>query len=54
MIDRLRVPLQFDAQRLQDDLDKNAHDDCVAHFNTAYYAGDWSPLPLRSVGGGAR
>ena len=26
-------------------------DKFVPHFNTAYYQGDWSALPLRSVGG---
>jgi len=26
-------------------------DEYVPHFNTAYYQGDWSAVPLRSIGG---
>lgn len=37
--------------RLQADLDAIVPSDFVPHFNTRYYQGDWSAVPLRSVGG---
>jgi hypothetical protein len=50
----LRLSVTFDAVRLQSDLDGILADDFVPHFNTAYYTGDWSVVPLRSIGGNAR
>ncbi len=46
--------MTFDASRLQADLDRIVSDDFVPHFNTAYYTGDWSVVPLRSIGGQTR
>lgn len=49
--DRLRLPLAFDAARLQEELARLPAETWVPHFNTRYYEGDWSGVPLRSVGG---
>lgn len=49
--DRLRLPFHFDAARLQEDLARLAPDAWVPHFNKSYYEGDWSGVPLRSIGG---
>jgi hypothetical protein len=38
---------------LQADLARIMTDEYVPHFNTAYFEGDWSAVPLRSVGGSA-
>ncbi len=50
----LKLPLQFEPALLQADLREITAEEFVAHFNTAYYQGDWSVAPLRSVGGRAR
>lgn len=49
--DALKLPFQFEAARLQADLAHILADEFVPHFNTAYYQGDWSAVPLRSIGG---
>ena len=49
----LKLPFQFDAAPLQADLNQLLNTDFVPHFNTAYYEGDWSVVPFRSVGGRA-
>ncbi len=54
MIDTILLPFQFDAVRLQADLEGIEPGEWVPHFNQAYYEGDWSAVPLRSVGGDAR
>jgi len=51
MPDALQLPLRFDAGRLQADLAQLVAADFVPHFNPAYYQGDWSAIPLRSIGG---
>lgn len=48
-----RLSVRFDAARLQADLDKIIGSDYVPHFNTRTYEGDWSAVPLRSIGGRA-
>lgn len=48
-----RLSVTFDAARLQADLDNIVGGDYVPHFNTRTYEGDWSAVPLRSVGGRA-
>lgn len=48
-----RLSPTFDAARLQAELDGIVPTDFVPHFNTRYYQGDWSAVPLRSVGGRA-
>jgi ribosomal protein S18 acetylase RimI-like enzyme len=49
--DVIKLPLQFDVLRLQADLARILTEEYVPHFNTAYYQGDWSAVPLRSVAG---
>jgi ribosomal protein S18 acetylase RimI-like enzyme len=49
----LKLLLEFDAASLQSDLAHLGTDSYVPHFNQAYYQGDWSAIPLRSVGGHA-
>jgi len=51
--DSLKLPLRFDAARLQADLARILAEEHIPHFNTAYYEGDWSAAPLRSIGGRA-
>lgn len=45
------LSVTFDVPRLQADLDGIVAAEYVPHFNTAYYQGDWSAVPLRSIGG---
>lgn len=49
----LKLPVNFDAHRLCADLHQILAAEYVPHFNTQYYAGDWSVVPLRSIGGAA-
>jgi ribosomal protein S18 acetylase RimI-like enzyme len=51
--DAVKMPLQYDVARLQSDLARMVADEFVPHFNQAYYQGDWSAVPLRSIGGRA-
>lgn len=53
MVTTLRLPFSFAPDRLKGDLDRIAPGEWVPHFNTSYYEGDWSAVPLRSVGGQA-
>jgi len=45
--DRVRLPLRFDAQALAAEALALAPSQWEAHFNTAYYQGDWSGVALR-------
>lgn len=47
----LKLPLSFDAGKLARDLDGILSTEFIPHFNTRYYEGDWSVVPLRSIGG---
>src|SRR6185369_4624618 len=47
----LQLPFRFDAGRLQADFARLREDHWVPHFNRRYYEGDWSAIPLRSIGG---
>src|SRR5207253_5042681 len=47
----LKLPFRFDAARLQADLAAITAMDFIPHFNIAYYQGEWSAVPLRSIGG---
>jgi hypothetical protein len=49
----LKLPLCFDGPRLERDLNQILAGEFIPHFNTRYYQGDWSVVPLRSVGGRA-
>ncbi len=53
MKDVIKLPLQFDPERLQADLMKIVGGEFIPHFNTAYYQGDWSVVPFRSTSGRA-
>ncbi len=47
----LRLPVVFDVARLQAELAAIVPTEFIPHFNTGYYEGDWSVVPLRSIGG---
>ena len=47
----LRFPFRFNPNRLKMDFAAIQTVDWVRHFNTAVYEGDWSAVPLRSIGG---
>lgn len=49
--DRLRLPLEFDANRLAADLAGLGEIDWIRHFVPQHYDGDWSVLPLRAPPG---
>ena len=53
LADAVKLPLLFDAARLRTDLANMLAEDFLPHYNTAGYQGDWSAVPLRSVGGRA-
>src|SRR5262249_9803831 len=48
-----RLPLSFEADRLQADLGKVRPEEWVAHYNTRDYEGEWHGVALRAVGGNA-
>jgi hypothetical protein len=54
MRDVVRLPLDLSADRLREDLARVQSEDWVPHFNRQYYEGDWSAVPLRSLGGEVR
>lgn len=47
MIDRLKLPISFDAQFLRGDLKRLRNAAWLGHFVTQTYEGDWSVIPLR-------
>jgi Aspartyl/Asparaginyl beta-hydroxylase/Nif11 domain len=49
----LRLPFDFDPQRLQTDLQSALGELWTPHFNRDYYHGEWSGLALRAVKGAA-
>lgn len=51
MIPVLKLPLNFDAERLKADAAQFGPPDWVPHFNKGYYEGDWSGIALRSSKG---
>lgn len=51
MVDKLRLGLTFDAERLKADAARFRPAEWVPHFNTPYYEGEWSGIALRSVNG---
>jgi len=48
MVPHLKLPLAFDAARLQEDLAYLRPQDWAPHFNTRQYEGDWSGVALRT------
>lgn len=51
MISSFKLPFSFDPKPLQADLDRITAGDWVAHFNNAYFEGEWNGVALRSAGG---
>lgn len=51
MDDFFKLPLSFDVAKLQQAVNAFPAEDWIPHFNTGYYSGDWSAIPLRSVNG---
>jgi hypothetical protein len=47
----LKLALSFDGEKLARDLEGILSTEFIPHFNTRYYEGDWSVVPLRSIGG---
>src|SRR5215470_8090397 len=54
MIRSLRFPFGFDPDRLKADHAAIMAVDWVRHYNSTMYEGDWSAVPLRSIGGEVR
>jgi hypothetical protein len=54
MLNSLKLPFRFAADRLSEDLARIQSSDWVRHFNTQEFEGDWSVAALRSVDGKAR
>jgi mannose-6-phosphate isomerase-like protein (cupin superfamily) len=53
MLDRLLMPMRFDAAALATDAQALDESSWENHFNTGTYRGDWSGVALRSDGGRA-
>ena len=51
MLSCLKLPLSFDPEGLQADLNQVSTDEWVRHFNDRYYEGEWSGVALRAVEG---
>ena len=49
MISTLKLPFEFDAVGLQEDLRNFGPEEWTPHFNTQYYEGDWSGIALRAA-----
>lgn len=50
----LKFPVQFDEQRLKEDLSKAMEGEWVPHFNTGGYTGNWNAVSLYAKGGDQR
>lgn len=53
VIKYLQLPLHFDAPMLIQALDKLTNSKWLMHYQTLHYEGEWSAIPLRSLGGKA-
>jgi hypothetical protein len=51
MVKYLRLPLQFDAPKMQAELNALSNAAWLPHYQKLHYEGDWAAIPLRSVGG---
>ena len=49
--DRLRLPLEFEPERLAADMANFSRAEWIAHFVKQNYDGDWSVIPLRGPAG---
>lgn len=47
----LKFPMQFDEQRLAEDLSRTMESQWVPHFNTGGYTGNWNAVSLYAKGG---
>ncbi len=53
MIKYLQLPFHFNVQQLQEDLQQLTNQVWQLHYQKLHYEGEWSALPLRSIGGGS-
>jgi len=49
----LKFPIQFDAERLVEDLSRTMGDKWIPHFNTGGYVGNWKAISLYAKDGNA-
>ncbi|MBN3521945.1 aspartyl/asparaginyl beta-hydroxylase domain-containing protein [Algoriphagus lutimaris] len=49
--DRIKLPFQFDVQKLQQEVKALNHIEWIGHFVTSNYEGDWSVIPLTAQEG---
>ncbi len=54
VIKHLKFPIQFDEQKLIEDLSKVLEENWTAHYNTMGYTGNWSGVSLYAKGGDER
>jgi len=47
----LRLPLDFEVQKLHKDANTALKTSWIPHFNTNNYSGEWNAISLRSIGG---
>lgn len=53
VIKYIRLPFQFDVQRLQEEVTALASQPWPMHYQKLHYSGNWSAIPLRSINGEA-
>jgi len=51
MIKYLQLPFHFDVPQMQDELQQLNNKAWQLHYQKLHYEGEWSALPLRSIGG---
>lgn len=51
IIKYVKLPFQFDTEKLRQEVDKLSDSAWVKHFQKLHYFGDWSAIPLRSIEG---
>ena len=51
IIKYLQLPVKFNALRLREELEHISGEQWLAHYQTLQYRGNWTAIPLRSVGG---
>lgn len=49
--DRIKLPFQFDVEKLQHEVKELSHIEWIGHFVTSNYEGDWSVIPLTAQEG---
>lgn len=49
----LKFPIQFEAERLEEDLSRTMEDKWIPHFNTGGYVGNWNAISLYAKDGNA-